>query len=213
MRNYIWMMMFFSLTSFFSFTSARAGTIPYPDSGMENIELYTFTATSDGTIGGYFYNETAGFTNTLSLLVNGVVTPETAAGVLNNHASSKGDFVNLGSVHTGDVLTFQLNVITTGETEFSNKSLNADGINHVYSTVFSGDAVHGIPAGTYVGFEDLRGGGDFDYDDETFVFTNIATAVPEPETYAMLLVGLGLIGGVVRRKVLSKSNEGTVGKL
>ena len=40
--------------------------------------------------------------------------------------------------------------------------------------------------------------GDFDYDDETFVFTNVA-AIPEPETYAMLLAGLGIIGWTVRR--------------
>jgi hypothetical protein len=69
----------------------------------------------------------------------------------------------------------------------------------VYSTAFSGDALHGIPAGTYVGFEDLRGGGDFDYGDETFVFTNIA-AIPEPETYAMLLVGLGVVESAIRRR-------------
>lgn len=192
-----------SVISFFSLASARADTIPYPNDGTENINLYTFTATSDGTIGGYFYNETAGYTNTLSLLVNGVVTPETAAGVLNNHASSMGDFVNLGTVHADDVLTFRLNVVTTGDSLFSDKSLNADGINHVYSTAFSGDAVHGIPAGTYVGFEDLRGGGDFDYDDETFVFTNVA-AIPEPETYAMLLAGLGIIGWMVRRHGIAK---------
>lgn len=90
---------------FFSLTNVSAGTIPYPNDSAENINLYTFTATSNGTIGAYFYNETAGFTNTLSLLVNGVVTPETAVSVLNNHASSMGDFVNLGSVHAGDVLT------------------------------------------------------------------------------------------------------------
>lgn len=198
MRKNAWLMAVFSVISFFSLASVRADTIPYPNDGTENINLYTFTATSDGTIGGYFYNETAGYTNTLSLLVNGVVTPETAAGVLNNHASSMGDFVNLGTVHAGDVLTFRLNVVTTGESLFSDKALNDDGINHVYSTAFSGDAVHGIPAGTYVGFEDLRGGGDFDYDDETFVFTNVA-AIPEPETYAMLLAGLGIIGWTVRR--------------
>ena len=203
MRKNAWLMAVFSVISFFSLASARADTIPYPNDGTENINLYTFTATSDGTIGGYFYNETAGYTNTLSLLVNGVVTPETAEGVLNNHASSMGDFVNLGSVHAGDVLTFRINVVTTGETLFSDKSLNADGINHVYSTAFSGDAIHGIPAGTYVGFEDLRGGGDFDYDDETFVFTNVA-AIPEPETYAMLLAGLGIIGWMVRRNGIAK---------
>ena len=195
----VWRMTVFSVISFFSLASARADTIPYPNDGTENINLYTFTATSDGTIGAYFYDKTAGFTNTLSLLVNGVVTLESAAGVLNNHTSSMGDFVNLGSVHKGDVLTFRLNVVTTGESLFSDKALNVDGVNHVYSTAFSGDAVHGIPAGTYVGFEDLRGGGDFDYDDETFVFTNIA-AIPEPETYAMLLIGLGVIGNAIRRR-------------
>ena len=195
----VWRMTVFSVISFFSLASARADTIPYPNDGTENINLYTFTATSDGTIGAYFYDKTAGFTNTLSLLVNGMVTPETAAGVLNNHTSSMSDFVNLGSVHKGDVLTFRLNVVTTGESLFSDKALNVDGVNHVYSTAFSGDAVHGIPAGTYVGFEDLRGGGDFDYDDETFVFTNIA-AIPEPETYAMLLIGLGVIGNAIRRR-------------
>ena len=195
----VWRMTVFSVISFFSLTTVSAGTIPYLNDGTENINLYTFTATSDGTIGAYFYDKTAGFTNTLSLLVNGVVTPESAAGVLNNHASSMGDFVNLGSVHKGDVLTFRLNVVTTGDSLFSDKVLNADGVNHVYSTAFSGDAIHGIPAGTYVGFEDLRGGGDFDYDDETFVFTNIA-AIPEPETYAMLLIGLGVIGSAIRRR-------------
>ena len=195
----VWRMTVFSVISFFSLASARADTIPYPNDGTENINLYTFTATSDGTIGAYFYDKTAGFTNTLSLLVNGMVTPETAAGVLNNHTSSMSDFVNLGSVHKGDVLTFRLNVVTTGDSLFSDKALNADGVNHVYSTAFSGDAIHGIPAGTYVGFEDLRGGGDFDYDDETFVFTNIA-AIPEPETYAMLLIGLGVIGNAIRRR-------------
>lgn len=195
----VWRMTVFSVISFFSLTTVSAGTIPYLNDGTENINLYTFTATSDGTIGAYFYDKTAGFTNTLSLLVNGVVTLESAAGVLNNHTSSMGDFVNLGSVHKGDVLTFRLNVITTGESLFSDKALNADGVNHVYSTAFSGDVIHGIPAGTYVGFEDLRGGGDFDYDDETFVFTNIA-AIPEPETYAMLLIGLGVIGSAIRRR-------------
>jgi hypothetical protein len=199
MKNKLWAMTVFSVIFLSVLANAKADAIPYSNDGTENINLYTFTATSDGTIGGYFYNETAGYTNTLSMLVNGVVTPETAAGVLNNHASSMGDFVSLGSVHAGDILTFRLNVVTTGETMYSDKALNTDGINHVYSAAFSGDAAHGIPAGTYVGFEDLRGGGDFDYNDETFVFTHVV-AIPEPEAYAMLLIGLGVIGSVIRRR-------------
>lgn len=183
-----------------SISNANADAIPYSNAGTENINHYTFTATTTGSIGAYFHDESAGYTNTLSLLVNGVITPESAAGVLNNHTSSMGDFVNLGFVHAGDVLTFQLNVLSTGETLYSDKSLNNDGINHVYSTAFSGDVVHGIPTGTYVGFEDLHGGGDLDYNDETFVFTNVVAAIPEPETYAMLLAGLGLIGFVAGRR-------------
>jgi hypothetical protein len=30
--------------------------------------------------------------------------------------------------------------------------------------------------------------------------SDIATAVPEPETYAMLLAGLGLIGAITKRR-------------
>lgn len=194
------------IVALLAISHAKADAIPYSNTGTENTNLHTFIASATGTIGAYFYDESAGYTNTLTLLVNGVMTPESAAGVLNNHASSKGDFVNLGHVHAGDVLTFQLNVLTTGETFYSDKSLNSDGINHVYSTSFSGDAIHGIPAGTYIGFEDLRNGGDLDYNDETFVFTNVSS-VPESETYAMLLTGLGLMSFISlrRRKVLSKS--------
>lgn len=131
--------------------------------------------------------------------MNGVITSESAAGVLNNYTSIMGDL--LTSVPCmQDVLTFQLNVLSTGETLYSYESLNNDGINHVYSTAFSGDVVHGIPIGTYVGFEDLHGGGDLDYNDETFVFTNVVAAILEPETYAMLLAGLGLIGLIAERK-------------
>ena len=180
-----------------STSNASANAIPYSDAGNQNSDLYTFTATTTGEIDAYFYNESAGYTNTLTLLVNGVITPQSALGVLNNHTSNMGDFVNLGFVNAGDVLTFQLNVTNTGETFYSDQSLIADGVNHAYSDSFFGDASHGIPSGTYVGFEDLNGGGDFDYNDETFVFTNVSSAVspiPEPETYAMLLVGLGLLG-------------------
>jgi len=189
-----------------STSNARADAIPYSAAGNQNSDLYTFTATTTGEIDAYFYNESAGYTNTLSLLVNGVITPQSAAGVLNNHTSNMGDFVNLGFVNAGDVLTFQLNVTNTGETFYSDKSLNVDGVNHAYSGSFSGDASHGIPSGTYIGYEDLNGGGDFDYNDETFVFTNISAAVspiPEPETYAMFLVGLGLLGFAARRRTLS----------
>ena len=38
------------------------------------------------------------------------------------------------------------------------------------------------------------------YVDGTRVVVNFATAVPEPETYAMMLAGLGLVGAIHRRR-------------
>lgn len=57
----------------------------------------------------------------------------------------------------------------------------------------------GLTAGTYYfkvsGFQDERSGS------YTFnLATTAATAVPEPEAYAMMLAGLGLIGFAARRK-------------
>jgi hypothetical protein len=36
--------------------------------------------------------------------------------------------------------------------------------------------------------------------DSTRFSARITSAVPEPETYAMLLAGLGLMGGIARRR-------------
>ncbi len=191
----------------FSIAHVKAASISYADQGVPVQDTYTFTATTTGYIGAYFQSSSASYTNTLSLLVNGVVTPQSSLGVLNNQTSNVGDYVNLGYVNAGDILTFQMKVLDTGDIWNSNSASNADGVNHIYSTSFSGDTVLGIPAGTYVGFEDIQGGGDFDYNDQAFIFTNISTLaekhispVPEPETYAMLLIGLGLVAFTVRSR-------------
>ena len=49
-----------------------------------------------------------------------------------------------------------------------------------------------------------NGSADGDYDDMVITISAV-TAVPEPETYAMLLAGLGLIGTIARRRNNAKS--------
>lgn len=174
---------------------ANADAIPYPTPGIENSASYTFIAGATGNIDAYFHGSAAAYTTEIGMSVNGVST-----GIfgLNNQTSAYGLMLTLGAVTAGDVVVFDLYNLSVPEGPWhSDTSLNADGKSHVYATSFSGDLI--IPAGTYVGFEDLNGGGDFDYNDETFVFTNVRTSVPEPTT--LLLMGLGVAAmGALRKR-------------
>jgi hypothetical protein len=182
--------------------SALAGAIPYPDAGTPNAVTYTFTAASTGDIVVYFAGSGASYDESIGMLVNGV-----ASGVvgLNDHSSALGQSLDLGPVTAGDTLTFFDVVTTIGETWYSDASQNADGGNHVYSTsAAAGQVYAGSPAGIYVGFEDLdfRTGSDYNYFDDTFIFTNttLTSSVPEPASWSMMLFGVAGIGGLMRRR-------------
>lgn len=189
---------------------AEAGPIKYGSPGVVNLATYSFTAVADGDITAYFVGQTAGYGSDLGMLVNGVST-----GVfgLQNHNSPRGTAFVLGTVQAGDVLTFQLRVSTTNFNGpppvsynlFSDPSLNpVVGAQHIYSSAYTFDAGDpDIPGGTYIGFEDISplSGGDRDYDDHEFVFTNVAVVSTPDGGATVALLGVALSGlGLLRRR-------------
>ena len=184
--------------AFASMSAAQAAPIPYGHAGTPNTQTYVFTAQATGDVMAYFTGSNAGYTNEITLLVNGVATGVSG---LNNHSSTYGDQLNLGSVNAGDVLTFALVNLKPDNVGpwYSNVAMNSDGYQHIYAAAYAGDDI--VPAGTAIGFEDLLNGGDFDYNDENFVFTNVAAVaavpdgdVPEPASLGLLLIGAAGMG-------------------
>jgi hypothetical protein len=193
------------LTSIFvtiASVSAWGDIIPYPDVGIQ-APTVPLTATATGPIEGFFYGASAGDTDLIRLcdLTSTTCSPFE----FNNQTTAVGTEVDFGSVTAGDVIVFDLENTSTGDTILSSDpSRSADGINHAYVTPYTATgstAIAGIPPGTFIGMEDLSltQGTDLDYNDDQFVFTNLGAQVPEP---SLLIVCIGLVGllPVARRK-------------
>jgi hypothetical protein len=193
-------------------SSVRAAFVPYPTPGIENPVTYSFTAASTGHVIAYFAGSTASFDNVLGMSVNGGAVGPFG---LDNHTSAYGATYDLGAVTAGDTLVFVMHNVTPGLGNlFSDPSLNGpyDGggtHNHIYSTAFVTDGI--IPNGTFVAFEDLPNTSppDWNYNDEDFVFTNVAAtqsgAVPLP---AAVWGGIVLMGGLIGRRCLRRRPTG-----
>ncbi len=151
----------------------------------------------------------SGFTNFSKFCANpndaleGKVAPDKPLNV--------GDWVNIGSFKAGTKLDFQLvsNNINGGISENGVKgifgldqALNPDGLQHVIAYYYKDYLV--------LGFEDLWGGGDKDYNDTVFAIdigkanAGAAANVPEPSVVAAMfaIAGLGLMKTRRRRQAV-----------
>jgi hypothetical protein len=176
-----------------------ADQIPYANVGTI-APTVSLTASSTGNIMGYFYSASAADTDYVQILD---VTTGTSSGWLFDNQTPGADTPQIFlAVNAGDTLVIELeNTNLNNEILASDPNYSADGVNHAYITAFSGGG--GIPAGTFVGMEDLpNGSSDFDYNDDAFVFTNVdPPAVPEPSSLALLGTGILSAAGMIRRKM------------
>ncbi|MFG6489874.1 PEP-CTERM sorting domain-containing protein, partial [Roseateles sp. BYS78W] len=84
---------------------------------------------------------------------------------------------------------------------YSDRALNVDHINHAWASPYAGDA--SVPAGVHIAFEDLKGGGDFNYADQGIVVRQVLAvpaAVPEPASWALLMGGAAGLAVLRRRR-------------
>ena len=172
----------------------------------------------------YFVSEGAGYQNTLGISTTGggplskdaaLVFPNVSSSVgyggsgsgvrSSSEPLAPGDFVNLGTLKAGTALDFFLiaNGAAGGTDFFSTKqSLNQDGLNHIVAT-----ATKGSPYLLF-SFEDLKGGGDRDYNDVVFAVDigkeNVAKiaglGAPEPSLASGSLLTCLVFLGFVRRR-------------
>lgn len=160
----------------------------FTDTSIDNLYV-----ANDGEVFLTFLSKEAGYSDDLYLV-------GTAGKILNNQTAMLNQQFSIGSFKAGTELIFSLFANDISTAFYSGKAqYNLDGISHTAYKTESNNSV-------IVGFEDLFNGGDKDYDDLVFSLSNVSanklviTQVPEPETYAMFLTGLFLLGLTRRRK-------------
>lgn len=142
--------------------------------------LYTFT----------YLGQESGFSDSLHLVINGTNLTEFDAVGTSISAVYGPGFANFS--FEGDAGSFAIN----GGAKSPGTSIGLIGTDLTVTT--------GAAAGTYafvLGYNDSAGTAKLGDWDDFVVGVNVAVvAVPEPETYALMLAGLGAMGFVARRR-------------
>lgn len=163
-----------------------------------------FEVARDGEVGAYFVGAIAGYEN---LMTANFSDSDIDSPYISNRGPT-GQYFSFGNHGAGSQVVLIDKVVDTNDWFYSIDAFNNDGIKHVaYSSFTLFDNTPYEISGLMVGFEDLYGGGDLDFNDHVVFFTNI-TAVPEPETYLMFMLGLGFLSArcVVGRKLSAIRN-------
>lgn len=161
---------------------------------MKPAEATQFHVTKDGEVSAYFIGQSADYTNVLLPVFSDSVAPSNS---INNHASVMGQQFDYGYHDKGSFVIFGNIVADTGDSWYSSDSMNSDGLNHMRYAELT------LPDGTsalLIGFEDLKGGGDLDFNDTMVLFTNVSP-VPEPSTYLMMAIGLVVLRFATRSRM------------
>ncbi|MGB5494480.1 MAG: DUF4114 domain-containing protein [Sedimenticolaceae bacterium] len=185
-RQVIWLGLL--LTIMLSHTVAAGPTLGQPVLGGRML------VANDGYVTAEFLGSDAGYFNSLYLDM-----PDAEDRfVFNKSTPLDLGPVDLGWFSAGTELIFRLAVHNTGLSFFTGDAdRNDDGLAHALATTVLDDA------GTYittVGFEDLFGGGDLDFNDFEFHLTNVIDPVLVSAPPVLALLALGLLGlGYQRR--------------
>lgn len=183
-------------SAFFNF-GVQANTIQQSTSGLTGLfTTETFDAGTPATLAG---NQFTGLSFGSDLYVDANysgafpnMNGNVIANFLNNCNCVTPTFISFDSAVTGAAFNFVSNTGTSTFTAF----LGSTQIEQFSAPTGYGGEFYGF---TNILFDSIRvdsGGGN-----NAYILDNLqVSAVPEPETYAMLLVGLGLVGFTLRNK-------------